>query len=483
MTRLVFATVLLARAAAAADPGAGEKVSLKDWSDGPIHYIALKQEIEQFDALASDGDRALFIERFWSKRDPTPATLTNEYRQLFWERVQQANAQFLDSTKPGWMTDRGKIFLLYGPPSQVKEEPDLTLDPRSPGRGILRWTYEGRPGERQDLNPVVVVPFVRDAGGEWHVSYEPRLASVFFDATAIREQRYRAIDHFLEMAGAPLKSKLAVMLDLGKLQEVPPQEQVLLERVETIESYKTHPLGVRLLRYLHPEEHETIVVVTVDVSDGAPGTTPAILARFAPLDATQPPRLLGEDSFRVIEVGGKRLAQGRRTLPPGDYTLTLMSVDPSTASTGIDRRTIRVPERSDAPRMSDLTLAADLESLPYASLASYDEPFHVGPFRVVPRLTSELTQGDAVRVFFEIYDATPPFQVSYQVEGQDTDGRWVPLGKPATAEQSETAQAWELVTGPRWPLGDYRVRVEVVDRAGRRLSDSVPFRLLAAAAR
>ena len=98
---------------------------LRKWHEGPIRYIAVKEEVQEYKRLEGDSARALFIERFWRRRDPTPDTLTNEYRQLFWERVQQANASFLDSTKPGWMTDRGKIWILYGRPD--------TIDNSSPG--------------------------------------------------------------------------------------------------------------------------------------------------------------------------------------------------------------------------------------------------------------------------------------------------------------------------------------------------------------
>ena len=77
------------------------------------------------------------------------------------------------------------------------------------------------------------------------------------------------------------------MLDLGRMQEVPPQEQVLLESVETSEAYKTHPIEVQVQRYWHPRKQRTVVVVTLDVTDESVGEKSAIVARFAPLDATE----------------------------------------------------------------------------------------------------------------------------------------------------------------------------------------------------
>ena len=86
-----------------------KRVEMRKWIDGPIRYIALKPEMQTFRDLETDEDRAYYVERFWSRRDPPPGTLTNEFRQLFWERVQQANSQFLDIPRPGWISVRAHL--------------------------------------------------------------------------------------------------------------------------------------------------------------------------------------------------------------------------------------------------------------------------------------------------------------------------------------------------------------------------------------
>ena len=109
-------------------PGSGapaKPIELKNWIQGPIRYIAQREEIKIFKKLKTDADRSLFIQRFWARRDPSPETLTNESRQMFWERVQECNDLFLDSHKRGWATDRGKIYILYGPPTRVEDHHDL----------------------------------------------------------------------------------------------------------------------------------------------------------------------------------------------------------------------------------------------------------------------------------------------------------------------------------------------------------------------
>ena len=84
-------------------------------------------------------------------------------------------------------------------------------------------------------------------------------------------------------------------------------------------------------------------------------------------------------------------------------------------------------------------------------------------------------------MFYEVYEAAMPLSVSYQVQGRETDGEWIDLGEPAIAVQEHRSQAWELPTSERWPLGKYRVRVDVSDADGKSITTEVPFELAEAA--
>jgi hypothetical protein len=215
-----------------------------------------------------------------------------------------------------------------------------------------------------------------------------------------------------------------------------------------------------------------VAVITADLSEVSEEVRPAVIARLNSRGMERAPRMLGEDSFWIATADGQgRVAQGRLVLDPGSYDLTLLVADPVTASTGIHRTTFTVPEASDRLRLSDVIWAGEIASVEYASLASHHEPYHVGPFRVVPRVSEEFRQGDTVKLFYEVYGGAPPYRVAYQVEGQDLDGSWVSLGQPATAEQAGSGQAWELATSAAWPTGDYRIRIEVQD-SGQRLVTS-----------
>ena len=449
---------------------------LRKWAEGPIRYIARKDEVKHFKSLETDEAMAIFIEKFWRRRDPTPGTLTNEYREIFWRRVQESNNSFVDSTKPGWMTDRGKIWILYGPPTDIESYDDLQSD-RTTGHGVIRWIYEGRPGQRMDVSPIVVVPFQRDTSGEYHLSYDPKLSSVFFDALAISENRFDQYDNFFEMMGSPTRSELSVMLDLGRMQEVPPADQVLLESVETMEAYQTLPLVVNLDRYYRPDDGRPIAVISVDLVNIVTPEKPAVIARFVPTAPGEDTRVLGEDSFRVFKGTDYRMAQGRIELDPGNYTMTVVVADPVAVQTGLHTISIDIPDVPKSIRLSDTVWAVDVDPVEYRSLASYDEPFHIGPFRVLPKPDSIYRQSDVVMLFLEVYGAEYPMRAAFQLEGLDEEGNWVPLGQPSVLEQSAAELAWEVPTNERWPVGKYRVRIDVTDAQDRLVTTQAEFEL------
>ena len=310
---------------------------LSKWITGPVRYITSRAEAADFKALETDTERAYFIEKFWRRRDPNPGTLTNARRQMFWERVQQANQNFVDSSKPGWMTDRGKIYILYGAPWEIFDDPNMKTEGLVDASvGLIRWTYQGRPTGKADMSPIIIVPFVRDTTGEYHVSYDPELSSVFFNPLTHGDETHPEVEKLLDSI-APDRSDLSVMLDLGRMQEIPTQEQVLIERVETLEAYATEPVLAELDQFLAPDAVDPTIVVTLDLSDNAPGVKPTIVARFVPLDPTRPTRILGEDSFAVDSAVDGSRAQGRIDLTPGKYVLTLLVADPIAVRTGFRR--------------------------------------------------------------------------------------------------------------------------------------------------
>ncbi|MGQ9672579.1 MAG: GWxTD domain-containing protein [Candidatus Aminicenantales bacterium] len=80
-----------------------------------VRYIITKQEEKIFLELP-DSEKDQFIEEFWARRDPDPNTEENEFKIEYFDRLEKANELFVSEGKPGWLTDRGRIYILFGPP-------------------------------------------------------------------------------------------------------------------------------------------------------------------------------------------------------------------------------------------------------------------------------------------------------------------------------------------------------------------------------
>ena len=94
----------------------------KKWLDQTVRWIITDQERRAFKSLTNDEERDAFIENFWARRNPNPGSPYNSYREDIYRRIAYANAHFTDG-EPGWMTDRGMIYIKYGPPDSTDAHP------------------------------------------------------------------------------------------------------------------------------------------------------------------------------------------------------------------------------------------------------------------------------------------------------------------------------------------------------------------------
>lgn len=92
------------------------------WLDNDVSYIITPEEKAAFKKLQTDEEREQFIEQFWLRRDPDPDTPENEYRDEYYRRIAYANEKF-SSGIPGWKTDRGRIYITFGPPDSIESHP------------------------------------------------------------------------------------------------------------------------------------------------------------------------------------------------------------------------------------------------------------------------------------------------------------------------------------------------------------------------
>ncbi|MBD3336703.1 MAG: GWxTD domain-containing protein [Candidatus Eisenbacteria bacterium] len=100
------------------------RVSMGPGFDAALDMVSIIAQDEELETLrqADPGERQAAWDRFWTNRDPTPQTDRNEYKEEFFQRVRYANEHF-GVLEPGWRSDRGRIYIKYGPPDQVESYP------------------------------------------------------------------------------------------------------------------------------------------------------------------------------------------------------------------------------------------------------------------------------------------------------------------------------------------------------------------------
>ena len=94
----------------------------KKWLNEDVTYIITDEERKAFKQMNTDEEREQFVEQFWLRRDPTPDTVENEYKEEHYRRIAYANEHYASGI-PGWKTDRGRIYITFGPPDEIDSHP------------------------------------------------------------------------------------------------------------------------------------------------------------------------------------------------------------------------------------------------------------------------------------------------------------------------------------------------------------------------
>jgi GWxTD domain-containing protein len=149
----------------------------KTWLNEDVAYIITPEEKQAFLQLSNDEERDQFIEQFWLRRDPTPDTPENEYKEEHYARIAYANEHFAAGI-PGWKTDRGRIYIMFGKADEIESHPSGGLYNREIDEGggttstypFERWRYRYIEG----IGNEVIVEFVdKCMCNEYKLSIDP----------------------------------------------------------------------------------------------------------------------------------------------------------------------------------------------------------------------------------------------------------------------------------------------------------------------
>ncbi|HET8546754.1 MAG TPA: GWxTD domain-containing protein, partial [Bryobacteraceae bacterium] len=94
----------------------------RKWLNEDVSYIITDEERAAFKRLSTPEELESFVEQFWLRRDPTPDSAENEYKEEHYRRIAYANERFASGI-PGWKSDRGRIYITFGPPTEIESHP------------------------------------------------------------------------------------------------------------------------------------------------------------------------------------------------------------------------------------------------------------------------------------------------------------------------------------------------------------------------
>jgi GWxTD domain-containing protein len=166
---VLLAALLAAAAMGADETGSKQKLSAgqRTWLEQEAVYIINPTERSVFQKLRSDRERELFIEAFWRQRDPTPETPENEFKTEHFRRIAYANhALGRDTSRPGWKTDRGRIYIILGEPRDIER-----YEGKSSTYDTEVWFYQGKTD--LGLPPAFYVVFFKERGSGEYRLYSP----------------------------------------------------------------------------------------------------------------------------------------------------------------------------------------------------------------------------------------------------------------------------------------------------------------------
>ncbi|MCZ6696889.1 MAG: GWxTD domain-containing protein [Acidobacteria bacterium] len=471
----------------------------KDWYQGPVRYLTSKQEVKAYKSLDNELDRRNFIDWFWQRRDVIPATRENEFRDRFERRVFESERKFSHTSKPGWKTDMGKIYILVGPPD------DVVTDAVGKGhRGVITWSYRNPPFP--DLRPNTVVAFAKDASGEFVLSTSPTL-----DSDVARGLRFNRVkltadgryyrpgrDPILLDQGVPLsQGEMQTMFIYGRLQQLPPgEEEMFQDIIFSREFYGTIPMDSRMDFY-KSEDERTFSTLTVGIKsasvqyrdqDGVSVPDVGVFGKLVNKDNPEDTYPLASDSAFAgsptnAEAGPSDLLifQATGGFPPGRYQLVLGVEDRVSGKIAAYRKDVVIPDLTGEELMlSTVTLASTLE--PQEHFVGAGRPFRLGRFLLVPQPDNIFHRDDELNLYFQIYSpgidpeiGSPRLDVLYTFRHRQKDGTLVNLGSYQVQDSRAQVQGY-AVPLKEWLEGEYVITISVFDRVrGKPVSDKVEF--------
>jgi len=493
----------------------------KKWINGPIGYIITPAERAAFKKLTTDEERDQFIEEFWRRRNPTPGSPENSFKEEFYRRIAYANEHF-SSGIPGWRTDRGHIYIMYGPPDDKTSHPSggsyvanpTELPYSGPGASNIMttypfedWTYRYIPGIGENVELEFVDPTMT---GEYHLTMNPcekdAMANVPGDRTGCqggvaigsiwnpnlvmspsqlsngsngqsamvttnimgaKYNEFNRLDLYSKIFRAPsIKFKdLKTMVTSTVTAQMLPFS-VRTDFLKITDDMVLTPITVQIPnREMQFENKDGVMNATLDIY----GELTTIGGRVANTFEQSVAVSVPQHDFQSY-VHQKSVYQKAVYLRPGRYKLSLVIKDDHSGHMGSQNLGIIVPQFSEGKlASSSLILADQIQPLPTSEVGS--GPFVIGGTKVRPSVNQVFTQSQNLGIYMQVYNLgldpkthQPSANIEYQIS---KDGKTVLNQSESASNIKDAAEQVTLEkTMPAKLLkpGKYTLKIKITDK-------------------
>ncbi len=491
----------------------------KKWLNEDVVYIITDEERKAFKQLSTDEEREQFVENFWLRRDPTPDTVENEYKEEHYRRIAYANEHFASGI-PGWKTDRGRIYITFGPPDEIESHPSGGTYERPAAEGggetstypFEDWRYRYIEGIGND----VIIEFVDTTmTGEYHMTMDPseKDALLYVPNAGLtmaeqlglssKLQRFQRTDgtHMgAALGGTPASyDEFNRLEQFAKLQQAPKVKFTDLEAAITTRiTYNILPMLARV-DYVKVTDYNVLANVTIQfenkdlqfqLKDGMQKSQIHVLGRISTmtrrtvttfeksLEVAEPPQLFQEF------VKNRSIYQQSVPLAPGRYRLNVVAKDVISGNMNNYEVALDVPHFDDERlASSSLILADTLEKLPTRSIGG--AMFSIGDMKVRPRLGDKFLRctapgkpygcDDKLGIYLQVYNFTPDEktqkpsgQIEYEIDKAGANGDKV-LSFAEDVTKVPNASANQVTIEKLLPLqslqpGTYTLKIRAVDK-------------------
>jgi GWxTD domain-containing protein len=491
----------------------------KKWLDEDVVYIISDEERKAFKQLSNDEERDQFIEAFWQRRDPTPDTEENEFKEEHYRRIEYANEHF-PAGIPGWKTDRGRIYIMYGPADEIDSHPSggSYERPIEEGGGETStfpfedWRYRYLEGIGQE----VIIEFVDTCMcGDYHMTLDrsekdallhtPNGGATLYEQMGMASKAQR-FNGGLESLGPGPDSASQASKEFDRLEQFAKLQAPPPVKFKDLEEVVSHKISINLMPF---DVRADFVKVTADTvlvpftvqmknrditfvnKDGVQRGVVNIFGRVTTLTGHIAQTF--EDTVQA-DIPAELLAKAAENsqvywkaipLRPGRYRVDIVVKDVNGDRVGTWSKGVQVPDFADDRLEASSLIVADLME-PVAAKNVGTGSFVIGATKVRPRVPpadgkpmmfkrsqkmnfwmqvynlgiDNKTHKPSATVEYNIVNAATNKPVVHTVESTDTMGN---IGDQVTLQKTLSAANLDP--------GVYRIQIKVNDNISKQTVD------------